>query len=54
MDKDEFEKALADRFTAAELVDLLDVDVWQIIEAFDWEIIESKNELMEILKYGEL
>lgn len=52
MDKDEFEKALADRFTAAELVDLLDVDVWQIIEAFDWEIIESKNELMEVMYNG--
>lgn len=37
VDDDLFEEyllAIADRYTAAELVELLDLDVWDVIEAF--------------------
>lgn len=38
---DEHKARLADRYTAAELVDLLDLDVWRIIEAFEDEIMNT-------------
>ena len=33
---------LADRFTAYELVELLGLDVWQIIEAFEEEVLNLR------------
>lgn len=38
---DEYKARVADRYTATELVDLLDLDVWQIIEAFEDTLIET-------------
>jgi len=44
---DEFKRRLADRFTAYELVELLDLDVWSIIELFEEEVIQlyDKDEI---------
>lgn len=41
---DDFKASLADRYTAVELVDLLDLNVWQIIEMFEEEIVNLKLE----------
>lgn len=41
-------EAVADKYTAPELVDLLDLDVWQIIAMFEEEIIEAREKLLEI------
>lgn len=38
----EFKACLADRFTAEELCELLHLDVWDIIEAFQEQIMELK------------
>lgn len=38
---DAYKARVADRYTAAELVDLLDLDVWEVIEAFDDKLIET-------------
>lgn len=38
---DEFKKRIADRYTASELVELLDLDVWSVIEAFEDQVIET-------------
>jgi len=39
---EEYKNQLADRYTAAELVELLELDVWQILEMFEEEIIELR------------
>jgi hypothetical protein len=36
----EFKLRLADRYTAEELCELLNLDVWDIIEAFSEKILE--------------
>lgn len=37
---EEFKKELADKYDATELVELLRLDVWAILEAFHEEIME--------------
>lgn len=44
---DEYKRQVADRYTAAELVDLLDLDVWEIIEAFEQNVLHMKKDWME-------
>lgn len=39
---DEYKKQLADRYEASELVELLELDVWDIIEMFPEKIMELK------------
>lgn len=39
---EEFKARLADRYTAYELVELLDLDVWQILEVFEEEVTELR------------
>lgn len=39
---EEYKQALADRYEAVELVELLGLDVWDIIEAFEEKIVELK------------
>lgn len=39
---EEFKKELADKYTAEELSELLELDVWDIIEAFQEKVIELK------------
>jgi hypothetical protein len=39
---DEFKKELADRYTAEELCELLELDVWDVIEMFEEKIVELK------------
>lgn len=41
----EFLERVADKYTASELVDLLDLSVWQIIDALEDEIIEGREKL---------
>lgn len=49
---DEFEKHLADYFTAPELVDVLGITTEELID-FLWEHIEEKKEeLSEFIGYG--
>lgn len=48
----EFLKRLADYFTAAELVDLLGIDVGMIIHNFDVEIEDAYEDLEEIMFHG--
>lgn len=38
----EFKEQLADRYTAEELCELLQLDVWDVIEAFEEKILELK------------
>lgn len=40
---DEYMNDLAERFTAAELCEELDLDVWDIIESFREKIIDNPN-----------
>ncbi len=47
----EIRARLADRYTAAELCDLLDVDVWDIIYEY-WEKILENEELIEEYLYN--
>ncbi len=52
MVQDEFVKALLDKYTAAELVELIDIDTELVIDAF-WELIWANyEELLEQLNYG--
>jgi hypothetical protein len=37
---EEFKQSLSDKYTAEELCELLQLDVWDIIEAFEDKIIE--------------
>lgn len=37
---EEFKAHLADKFTASELAEILELDVWQIIEAFEDKVLE--------------
>lgn len=39
--RDEYFKQLADRYTAAELVEEMDLDVWDVIEGFQDELIDN-------------
>lgn len=39
---EEYKLELADRYTAEELVELLQLDVWEIIEMFEDRIMELK------------
>lgn len=39
---EEFKLMLADRYTAVELVELLELDVWDVIEMFEEKIVELK------------
>lgn len=45
---DELKARLADRYTAAELVDLLDVSVEEIIEEYISRILDSPDLLEEV------
>lgn len=49
---DEFMKRLADRFTAAELVELLDIDVEEITLVFADRIADAYDDLDELMTYG--
>lgn len=46
----EFRRKIADRYTPAELVDLLDIDIWTLIEKFDDEEL-CVPELLEEMNY---
>lgn len=50
--QDAFFKALEDKFTAAELVELLGLETRQIIQRFFDEVIDNQPELQDELKYG--
>lgn len=39
---EEYKAALADRYTGPELAELLNLDVWAILEAFEDEVIELR------------
>ena len=39
---EEFKATLADRYTAEELCELINLDVWDILEMFEDKIIELK------------
>lgn len=39
---EEFKAQLADKYTAEELCELLELDVWDIIEMFEEKIVELK------------
>lgn len=39
---DEYKRQIADRYTAPELVELLELDVWEVIEAFEEKVVELK------------
>lgn len=41
---EEFKQRLADRYTAYELVELLGIDVWRILEEFEDEVMEMECE----------
>lgn len=44
---DDFLALIADKFTASEVVEILDLDVWDVLEMFRDELIE-KHERFEI------
>ena len=48
---DNFKKALADFFTAQELVDFLGIPVEDIIEVFEEDIKDFEDELKEEMNY---
>ena len=37
---EEYKQTLADRYTAAELVELMELDVWDILEEFEEKVME--------------
>lgn len=41
---EEFKNQLADRYTAEELCEKLNLDVWDVIEAFQEKVIELHRE----------
>lgn len=49
----EFKECLADRFTSAELVDLLAIPVEDVIETFDGEIEERFDDICDIIGWRE-
>lgn len=49
---DEFKKRLVDYFTGPELVDLLNIPVEELVEAFADTIEENKEELSDYISYG--
>lgn len=48
---DNFKKALADFFTAQELVDFLEIPVEDIIELFEEDIKDFEDDLKEEMNY---
>ena len=50
---DEFRKRLADYFTSAELVELLDIPVEELIGFLEEYIIENSEEIKDYMNYGE-
>lgn len=52
MDRDEFLKALMDRYETTELVELLGLSTEDIIDAFYERIMENEEALWEELQYG--
>lgn len=40
---EEFLTRLSEHYTAAEIVDLLDIDVWEILETYREQIIEKES-----------
>lgn len=48
---DNFKKALADFFTAQELVDFLEIPVEDIIEVFEEDIKDFEDELKDEINY---
>lgn len=50
---DEFRKQLEDYFTSAELVELLDIRVGDLIGFFEDYIMENATEVKEYMNYGE-
>jgi protein associated with RNAse G/E len=53
MDDEEFKKVLCDYFTSAELVELLDIQIENLVEYIDEEIQENKEKLIEFITYGD-
>ncbi len=49
---DEYVKRLCDYFTSAEIVDLLDVPIEELIPIIEDYIIEKKAELDDFINYG--
>lgn len=49
MTKEELFKIIGDRFDAAELVDLLEIDVEAICRSFEDELFENIEEIKELL-----
>lgn len=39
---EEFKQELVDKYTPAELVELLDISEWELLEAFQEKVIELK------------
>ncbi len=50
---DNFKKALADFFTAQELVDFLEIPVEDIIELFEEDIKDFEDDLKDEMNYKE-
>jgi len=46
---EEFHKRLADYFTGPELVDILDVPTWELVDLLEEYILEKREEIDEIL-----
>jgi hypothetical protein len=40
---EDYKKSLADRYTAEELCELMQLDVWDVIEAFQERVIELQR-----------
>lgn len=49
----EFEKYVADYFTGAELVDLLDIPMEELVSLLSEYIDEKREEISEYISYGE-
>lgn len=44
---DEYLKHVMDKYTPAELVDALDVEIWEVVDAFYDLIIRHRKELLD-------
>ena len=53
MTREAFLLALADRFEGWELVEFLQISVEDILEQFDEEVFEAKEDLEEFMNVGE-
>ena len=49
---EEFKRQLIDRFEGFELVDYLNIDVEDIVDAFEEQIVEAQEDLEEFLSVG--